>query len=204
MDRIGRLTIDDNRVTPADLPGDIRFLDGKRIIVTDCYFCWKNPARSNPGYYDLTSYDLEFTGAENPSIGHRLFCLPVANSQANSLVGWEESYRYAVTGVFHIKEERSQTGQLTSLFKMDVQIAGSLSSIGADPIWQIIGRSIGTCIIAAAAILATRKRMLEKRQLAAGMCRNCGYDLRVTPGRCPECGWAAPTPTFSGVPNGPR
>jgi len=43
--------------------------------------------------------------------------------------------------------------------------------------------------------MLARRRRLARRP---GVCRDCGYDLRATPGRCPECG-RVPTGVSAGI-----
>jgi hypothetical protein len=48
-----------------------------------------------------------------------------------------------------------------------------------------------TLTVAGAMVTA---RLRQRRRAAAGRCAACGYDLRGTPDRCPECGTAAAAP----------
>jgi hypothetical protein len=59
------------------------------------------------------------------------------------------------------------------------------------PYWLLVGM---------AALLPTRhlfawRRRRQRRRL--NLCRECGYDLRATPGRCPECGTETKAPAAS-------
>ena len=50
------------------------------------------------------------------------------------------------------------------------------------PLWLL------TCIAAAWPVSLWLRRREAARKLRLGMCPVCGYDLRATPDRCPECG----------------
>ena len=70
-----------------------------------------------------------------------------------------------------------------------VQTAGGTSY--TSPQWEI--RIPAPAVALATAIMGTIiVRHLRRGRHAVGCCQKCGYDLRATPHRCPECG-AVPT-----------
>lgn len=58
----------------------------------------------------------------------------------------------------------------------------------AVPYWALF---VSTAALPAGRVLLWRR---ARRRAHAGYCRACGYDLRASGERCPECGTAIPTP----------
>ena len=43
-------------------------------------------------------------------------------------------------------------------------------------------------LFAAISLVTIGRRLLRRNRVMTGKCRSCGYDLRATLDRCPECG----------------
>jgi len=61
-------------------------------------------------------------------------------------------------------------------------LESKVARVAVVPLW------VPTLAMAAAPLWMTSRR---RRHRLAGLCAACGYDLRATPDRCPECGMVA-------------
>ena len=65
----------------------------------------------------------------------------------------------------------------------DVDPFGSGSPWRAVPVMACLGPPLAVAIV-----VYDRRRLRREAREEGGLCPACGYDLRATPGRCPECG----------------
>lgn len=56
------------------------------------------------------------------------------------------------------------------------------------PYWFVLAAAL---LVPALRLVAAARRWPRRRRESLGLCPVCGYDLRATPGQCPECGTAA-------------
>jgi len=70
---------------------------------------------------------------------------------------------------------------------------GASGTLGWNENWTV---AFGMWPLAVALALLPDYRLFEKNwrthRVAVGLCPSCGYDLRATPDRCPECGTIPP------------
>jgi hypothetical protein len=79
-------------------------------------------------------------------------------------------YRSALGGTFRRGSSHGQFADKLSIF---VPLWFALLVTAVLPLWWVA------------------RTLVLRRRLSRGMCASCGYDLRATPGRCPECGTVA-------------
>ena len=58
--------------------------------------------------------------------------------------------------------------------------------------WMVVFPQWLVVVVSGALPVARLRRRSRKRRGSHAVCPACGYDLRASPGRCPECGTARP------------
>jgi len=75
-------------------------------------------------------------------------------------------------------------------FTGEIHESGSIDTSYYVPFWFIIAL---TAPLPLFPLLSFRHALASRRgRVAKGLCLRCGYDLRATPDRCPECGTVPP------------
>ena len=81
--------------------------------------------------------------------------------------------------------------------------AGARPTVGDDYLQIRFPHWLPVCVFgflpALAAVRFMTTHWRRYRRLLAGACPVCAYDLRATPGRCPECGWTVSAPREAGM-----
>lgn len=73
-----------------------------------------------------------------------------------------------------------------------VMFTGRRSSATVTMLFRGVGVPLWfpAAVFAAGPLASLVRHRRRRRRVAEGRCAGCGYDLRATPGRCPECGTA--------------
>jgi hypothetical protein len=108
------------------------------------------------------------------------------------LVIWAASYRLPWSTTSYLMKHRDSTGMIGSIARRGWYLESReghfrITSFKQNMLWQVpyVRPFLLLVFLWGIPLLMLERR---KKRIAQGLCINCGYDLRASAERCPECG----------------
>jgi hypothetical protein len=174
----GAFPFDEKRGVLSDVPLRLRQLDGHRVSIKGYMLPMDQAERITE--FAVVPFYAEWS--DMPSMQQTAIIRMPAGKTTPYIPA-----PVRVDGILHVAVVKSDDQYVVSIFNVTPDSVAAAPTMPALS-WPCVGVASGLATILIPvlvdALIAYRKRM-------EGLCRRCGYDLRASPVRCPECG----TPT---------
>ena len=188
IETLANFSFNDQKGTDQDVPAEIRGLDGARVSITG--LMWDLRSVGNHERFQLID---GFPRQHHvPIIQERVF----VHGPPASPIQWVGD-RIRVRGTLHVRIRQNDKGTACELYTLTEPIIDRIppaalpsTAISSAWLWGASASSIlfASFILIPGFFVELDRRAHVRRLRAARICRRCGYDLRATSVRCPECG----------------
>jgi hypothetical protein len=193
---LGDFELDPESGTLADVPARFRALDGRRVMVWGLVIP-TDGANGSLKKLQVVSPRDGWSAHHPPRLQERIFGTVARGAPVCRQSPAHDDHLY-VYGTLHVNVKRVP-GQpsITSLYEMDVDRIDTVGSAAAETsLWSLFSRWDQALLLMAGAVIVialawgawTIAAKQAYRDRNAVPCPVCGYDLRASRERCPECG----------------